>query len=536
MKKRIPQKQQCRQIKMSSSAAGVTESQNNFSNLHSLLVSGLEFLEKKEYEKSQDKFEKVLEVLPDNPEVLNLLGISHYQTKELLTALQYLTRSIELNPNNSKALYNHGLVLYDLHRLDEAIASYSKAIYLNPNYCDALSNRGAALFELNQLEEALIDLNKALEIDPGHANAHLNRGNTLQMMHLLDDALLSYENAIEIEPNNAIAHWGYATTLLQSGRYEKGFTEFEWRIKNPRLSTLFTEKFDSPAWSGAESIENKTVLIHSEQGFGDTIQFCRYIKKVSELGAKVLLTVEEPLVELLSTIEGVERIYVKGSEPIPTYDYHCSILSLPYAFRTSIDNIPSDIPYLSVDFKKKLDWKSKLGTKTKPRIGIVWAGGFRPKNPELHQVNNRRNVQLQKFSALKDLDIEIYSLQKGENAEKELREFQDNNRVGIKIVDYTRDLNNFSDTAALIENLDLVISVDTSTAHLAGALGKPVWILNRYDNCWRWLLNRNDSLWYPSAKLFRQSINRDWDEVLDDVRGKLIEMLEINWHDRHWNE
>jgi hypothetical protein len=230
----------------------------------------------------------------------------------------------------------------------------------------------------------------------------------------------------------------------------------------------------------------------------------------------------------LSTIEGIEKIYVKGAEPIPTYDYHCSILSLPHIFRTTIDSIPNSVPYLSVDSQKHLAWQAKLGPKTKPRIGIVWAGGFRPNNPELYLVNNRRNIQLQKFSALKDLNIEIYSLQKGENAEKELREFQDNNRVGIKIVDYTRDLNNFSDTAALIENLDLVISVDTSTAHLAGALGKPVWILNRYDNCWRWLLNRNDSPWYPSAKLFRQNINRDWDEVIGEVRSELIKKLLIN--------
>lgn len=513
---------------MSLSGAGITENQNNFNNLHSLLVGGLEFLEKKEYQKSQDNFKQVLQTIPNNPEVLNLLGISYYEAKDLQTALQYLTQSIALNPNNSKALYNHGLALYDLHRLDEAIISYSKAIALNPNYCDALSNRGAALFELNKLEAALIDLNKALEIDPGHANAHLNRGNTLQMMHLLDDALLSYENAIKIEPNNAIAHWGYATTLLQSGEYEKGFSEFEWRIKNPRLSSLFTEKFDSPAWSGAESIENKTILIHSEQGFGDTIQFCRYIKKVSELGAIVLVSVEEPLAELLSTIEGIEKIYVKGTEPIPAYDYHCSILSLPHAFKTSIDSIPSGIPYLAVDNKKKLAWKSKLGTKTKLRIGIVWAGGFRPNNPELHLVNNRRNIQLEKFSALKDLDIEIYSLQKGEQAEKELKEFQTTNILGRTIIDYTRDLHNFSDTAALIENLDLVISVDTSTAHLAGAIGKPVWILNRRDSCWRWLINRNDSPWYLSAKLFRQSINGQWNEVMEEVRSELIKKLEIN--------
>jgi tetratricopeptide (TPR) repeat protein len=513
---------------MNLSGADISEGQSNFINLHSLLVSGLEFLEKKEYQKSQENFKQVLQTIPNNPEVLNLLGISYYEARDLQTALQYLTQSITLNPNNSKALYNHGLALYDLHRLDEAIASYSKAISLDPNYCDALSNRGAALFELNRLEEALIDLNKALELDSGHANALLNRGNALQMMHLLDDALLSYKKAIEIEPNNAIAHWGYATTLLQSGRYEEGFTEFEWRIKNPRLSSLFTEKFDSPAWSGAESIENKTILIHSEQGFGDTIQFCRYIKKVSELGAIVLVSVEEPLAELLSTIEGIEKIYVKGAEPIQTYDYHCSILSLPNIFRTTIDSIPNSAPYLSVDRQKRLAWQGKLGPKTKPRIGIVWAGGFRPNNPELHLVNNRRNIQLGKFSALKDLDIEIFSLQKGDQTEKELKEFQANNKVGIKIVDHTRDLTNFSDTAALIENLDLVISVDTSTAHLAGALGKPVWILNRYDNCWRWLLKRIDSPWYPSAKLFRQSINRDWDEVIEEVRSELIKKLLIN--------
>jgi Tfp pilus assembly protein PilF len=507
---------------MTLSGAGIAESQNNPNNLHSLLVSGLELLEKKEYRKSQLCIETVFNAQPQNPELMHLLGIIHYELKCLPKALDLLSKSVQLNPNNCKAHYNLGLVFYELYQLDNAIDCYSHAITLNPEYSDALSNRGAALFDLNKLNDALKDLNLAIEINPCVCNYHINLGNTLHLLQRLDDALISYEKAIALEPENAIAHWGYATTLLHSGEYKKGFEEFEWRVKNKRLSSLFTEKYNGKLWTGRESLLNKTILLHSEQGFGDTIQFARYIKKVSELGGKIYLMVEAPLIEIFSNLKDISQVLEKGTMEIPNYDYHCSLLSLPYAFSTSLDNLPHTVPYLTLDDKKVNAWRALLGNKVKPRIGLVWSGGFRPNNPELHLVNNRRNIPLEKFILFKDLDLTFYSLQKGSNAEKELEAFSIKDDFGASIIDHTKKLENFSDTAALIENLDLVISVDTSTAHLVGALGKPVWILNRHDNCWRWFSNRKDSPWYPSAKLFRQKRPDDWDSALYEIKSDLI--------------
>jgi hypothetical protein len=200
-------------------------------------------------------------------------------------------------------------------------------------------------------------------------------------------------------------------------------------------------------------------------------------------------------------------------------------MSLPLAFKTELDTIPAQIPYLSCSEEKKLYWKEKLGPKTKPRVGLVWSGGFRPNQPELWGVNNRRNIPLQKLATLKNPEIEFYSLQKGEPAESELKQLQAQAWDGPHIIDITSELTDFTDTAALIENLDLVIAVDTSTAHLAGALGKPVWLLNRFDTCWRWLLDRNDSPWYPSVTLYRQEKSGDWDGVLDKVRANLVLLL-----------
>jgi tetratricopeptide (TPR) repeat protein len=507
--------------------SGAHENQNNIDDLHAKLVCGLELLERKKYQESESYIEAVLNAQPLNPELMHLLGVINYQSQNLPKALDLLVQSVQLNPSNSKAHYNLGLVLYDLHRLEDAIESYTKAIELNPHYCDALSNRGAALFDLNKLNDAIKDLNLAVQIDPNHANAHINLGNTLHLMQRLDDALLSYKKAIDLEPLNAIAHWGYATTLLHTGQYDNGFVEFEWRVKNPRLSSLFNEKYKGDPWTGKDSLLNKTILLHSEQGLGDTIQFCRYIKKVKELGAEIYVCAEEPLLKILSDIPGVTKVFKKGSDTIPDHDYHCSFLSLPYAFSTSLNSLPNSVPYLPIDIEKKMKWQKKMGAKVKPRIGLVWSGGYRPHNPELYLVNNRRNIQLEKFLALEDLDIEIYSLQKGKKAENELKEFSEQHTFGSRIIDFTNELSDFTDTAALIENLDLVISVDTSTAHLAGALGRPVWILNRFDNCWRWLANREDSPWYPSARLFRQQANGDWDMVMNRVKDQLTEYFQL---------
>jgi hypothetical protein len=235
------------------------------------------------------------------------------------------------------------------------------------------------------------------------------------------------------------------------------------------------------------------------------------------------LEVPKPLMRLLANLSGVAQLVEAGSA-LPPFDFQCPLMSLALAFKTDLSNIPANIPYIKSEADKSEYWKEKLGERSKPRVGLVWSGGFRPNQPEVWRVNERRNIPLAKFAALKDVDVEFYSLQKGQPAESELAELNSNNWNGPHIIDFTSDLNDFSDTAALIDNLDLVISVDTSTAHLAGALGKPVWILNRFDTDWRWLLDRSDSPWYPTAKLFRQQRIEDWTGVIDQVKNELWSM------------
>jgi tetratricopeptide (TPR) repeat protein len=493
-----------------------------FEDLHQKLVEALFYLDQKQYLEAQKKFEQVLLVQPENPELLHLIGITAIQLKDFKRAATLLDLSTKLDPNNAKALYNFGLALYELNRWEQAIDNYSKALKINPNHSDALNNRGAALFDMHKIDEAIVDINHSINIGPHNSNQFINLGNCQQIQLDLKSALLSYQKAISLDPENAIAHWGYATTLLHVGRYEEGFREYEWRFKNPRLSHLYEEKLARPRWLGKESLLGKTILIHSEQGFGDSLQFCRYIKKVVNLGATVFLLIEKPLAELMSEIEGISQVLIKGEHSIPDHDYQCPLMSLPHALGTTLTNIPSEFPYLRTEKKKVDEWKKLLGPKIKPRVGIVWSGGLRLNQPAVQMVNLRRNLPLDKFSELRNLNIDFFSLQKGEQAEAELKNLIAEDWQGPKIIDHTKKMNNFSDTAAFIENLDLVISVDTSTAHLAGAIGKPVWIINRHDGCWRWGINKKNSPWYPNATLFRQEEPGGWDLPIAMIKEKLV--------------
>jgi hypothetical protein len=246
------------------------------------------------------------------------------------------------------------------------------------------------------------------------------------------------------------------------------------------------------------------------------------VSLVAELGATVILEVERPLASLLRSLAGVSQLVVRGEESLPAHDYHCPLMSLPLAFGTTLATIPARVPYLFSDGSKVCWWKDRLGPQTRLRVGLVWSGGFKPSHPEGWPINARRNVPLKELATLRNERIAFHSLQKGEPAESELKALQAAGWQGPDIIDDTALLQDFSDTAALIENLDLVVSVDTSTAHLAGAMGKPVWIMNRFDTCWRWLLDRSDSPWYPTVRLYRQSVAGAWDEVVQRVRTDLL--------------
>jgi tetratricopeptide (TPR) repeat protein len=369
---------------------------------------------------------------------------------------------------------------------------------------------------------------RAIALQADYVEAHSNRGGVLLAKRQVTEALSSYERALQIDPDYAPGHVNHALGLLLAGDYERGWAENEWRWRDSSGWVLREKRnFRQPQWLGDVPPSGKTILLQSEQGYGDTIQFCRFAALVAEMGARVVLEAPPALAPLLKTLTGVSNVVAQG-EALPEFDMYCPLLSLPLALKTSLSSVPAQVPYLAVREDRRRLWRDRLGDFQRPRIGLVWSGGFRPGRPELWSINERRNIPLAKFSALKGLEADFYSLQKGEPAESEFAQVMARGWEGPKIANLAREVGDFADSAAFIEKLDLVISVDTAAAHLAGALAKPVWILNRYDACWRWLLDRDDSPWYPTARLYRQEEPGDWDSVMCKVARDLAQWLSQN--------
>jgi tetratricopeptide (TPR) repeat protein len=466
-------------------------------------------------------YERVIALLPDLPEPHFNRGLALHGLNRYDAALASFDRALDLEPRYAEAHYARGNVLKDLRRLGAALASYDQAIAARAEYAAAFVNRGNVLAELERFAAALASYDRAIALDPDHADAHCNRGSLLSDLGRHEEALASLDRALAIDPEHALAHFMRAFVCLVRGDLLTGFREFEWRWRCAQCVTSREKRdFAQPQWSGAESLDGKTILVHCEQGLGDTIQFCRYVQPLAAKGARVVFEVPPALRGLLASLDGVSHWVLRG-EPLPPFDTHCPMLSLPLAFATTLATVPCATPYLRASRERLHYWQHKLGARTRPRVGLVWSGGSRPDQPELWAVNRRRNIPLALLAALKHPGIEFHSLQKGQPAEGELDELLANGWDGPALVNHTAELSDFAETAALIEQLDLVISVDTSTAHLAGALGKPVWLLNRFDGCWRWLCDRSDSPWYPSLKVYRQTQRGDWDGVIRRVRVDL---------------
>ena len=332
----------------------------------------------------------------------------------------------------------------------------------------------------------------------------------LKELKQLDAALTSYDIAIELKRDYAEAYWNKSLALLLQGEFIKGFNEYEWRWKNENIKKIAGERsFTQPLWVGNESLANKTILLWSEQGLGDSIQFCRYAKLVKSLGAKVLLDVPKPLVALLDELEGVDLLIEKG-KPLPNFDFQCPLMSLPLAFKTDLNSIPNPTDYLKNIAEKVEVWSKRVGEKSNPRIGLVWSGSTGHKN------DHNRSLTLTDVIKHLPPNFEYVSLQ------KEVREADKDVLSNSAIKHYGDQLVDFADTAALCDLMDIVISVDTSVAHLAGALGKTTWILLPYVPDWRWLLDRDDSPWYASAKLYRQGEDRQYAPVLERIANDLM--------------
>ena len=486
---------------------------------------------------------KALQYAPENAEACVNIGFILQGKNQLDEAIEFYQKAIQLNDSFFEAYISLGNIFMKKGQFNKAIINYQIALRIEPLSPDAYSSLGTALLKAERYNEAVICCQKALELAPQNADMHYNFGIALQEQGRLDEAIACYRNASGMSPGDAeilnnlafalqenrqphealsyyrkalllnpgytTAHWNLSLALLLTGNFREGWKEYEWRWGTEYLLSS-KRTFGQPLWDGSD-IKGRTILLHAEQGFGDTFQFVRYAPLVAKSGAKVILECQKPAAALMHSVEGIERVIVRGEE-LPAFDMHCPLLSLPLAFDTTLDTIPATVPYISGDASLSAKWRNRLkhdGSNIK--IGIVWAG-----NPGFKQ-NHYRNIPLHFFMPVAGLPgVSLYSLQKGEESA-----MATNPPGQMKIVDYTGDINDFSDTASFMENLDLIISVDTAVAHLAGAMGKRVWTLLPFSPEWRWLLDRDDSPWYPTMRLFRQSSHNNWGSAIERVVKEL---------------
>jgi tetratricopeptide (TPR) repeat protein len=463
------------------------------------------------YEEALASFDRALRLKPDYAEVLANRGNALMRLARHEAALDCYTRAVALKPDYHAAQYNRGNALLALDRPAEALESYDRALALAPGHVDTLNNRGNALLRLGRLVEALAGYQQALALAPGHSEAANNRGGALVAMADPAQALASFDAAAARDPAYADPVYNGAMARLALGDFANGWSQYEARWNVAQFLPQRRE-FAAPLWLGREPLDGKTILLHAEQGFGDTLQFVRYAPRVAARGATVLLEVQEPLKSLLGAMQGAAQIFASG-EPLPRFDCHSPLMSLPLAFGTEVATIPAEVPYVAPPADRRERFGSRLAALARPRVGLVWSG--RP----THLNDRNRSIDLTLLlPLLADPRVSFVSLQ------RDLRPHDETVlRAHPRIVDLAADLTDFADTAAAIAQLDLVIAVDTAVVHLAGAMAKPVWVLLPHAVDFRWMYGRDDSPWYPTARLFRQAAPGDWAAVIARVGAALQE-------------
>jgi len=467
-----------------------------------------------QYPAALESYEYALRLQSDHAGALGNQGGALMELGLVDEARTSYERLIVLQPNDAKAHSNLGNTLVAQRRFKEAIQCFERAINISPADPQVYMNWANALVGIGNINAAVDCLNQAIAISPGYAEASSNMGSALKALSKFAEAIEHFDRAIHLDPALAEAHWNKSLLFLLMGDLERAWVLYEWRWKIPGLMRNLAD-FPQPLWlgqsefGGLEGLAGKTILVHSEQGLGDTLQFARYLPLVADCGARVIFELPAVLLGLLRGLNGVSEFVVKGQVPPPA-DFHCPLLSLPLAFKTTLESIPSPGPYLKADALKVKQWSERLGLKSRPRIGLVWSGNAQHKN------DHNRSIPLELLLSQLPERFDWVSLQ---------REVRDADRQALELHPSIRhfgtELADFTDTAALCELMDLVISVDTSVAHLSGALGRPTWVLLPNVPDWRWLLDRDDSPWYSCLKLYRQRETSEWGPVIVRVARAL---------------
>jgi tetratricopeptide (TPR) repeat protein len=512
---------------------------------------GTALLKQGRREEALATFDKAVQLEPSNPDLWKNLGDLLLDMERLEEAVLTYQHALKLNPRLWEAAHRAGFLLHRLGRTEEALAYFNlhekmpaddslklqmralamyildrfeeglqdikRAHALDPTNAGACSYAGVLLRQLKRDAEALPWFDRAISLQPNFLGAFHNKALALVQLHRFDEALAIYDRMKAITFADGTADFDASLVQLLTGNFAAGWAGREARSKVPGLAVARFQ-FSQPRWLGKESLDGKTILVPEDEGMGDTIQFARYVPMLAARGARVILCVNDPVFPLLAGMSGVSQCLPKSAPALPAFDLFCPIGSLPLAFETRLDTIPPGVGYLPQPSEALVEiWKDRLsglGAAGKPRVGLVWSGN--PKHPN----DRNRSIPIEMYLRLLDLDATFISLQ------KEPRPHDKSVLEQADIIDISAHLTDFTETAALIDGLDLVITVDTSVAHLSGALGRPTWVLLPYLPDWRWLLDRSDSPWYPTVRLFRQDQTRDYGRVLDRVRSELAGMIE----------
>ncbi len=477
-------------------------------DVQAALQQGLAHYRAGRFAEAERVYRGILARQPQEPEALHMLGVLAHQAGHDEVAVDLIGQAIRVAPKRPAFHNNLGSCHEARGDLRAALAAYRRALALRSDLPEAHNNVGNVLQATGDYAAAIAAYRRALALHPAYAEAHNNLGNALQGAGRLEEAVAAHRQALALRGDFADAQWNLAYALLLQGDYAAGWAQNEWRWQATGRQPA-DPGWRQPLWLGTPSPAGRTLLVHHEQGLGDTLQMLRYVPLLAAEDARVIVRVPPVLAAVAATVPGVSAV-VQAGGALPDFDLHCPCMSLPHAFGTRLETIPAKLPYLSAPESSRAAWQARLGTAQRLRVGLAWAGSV------AHRNDRNRSLPLQQLLPLLDLDVEFHSLQKEYRGDDRARLDADG-----RIIDHAAELGDLADTAGLIAGLDRVITVDTAVAHLAGGMGRPVWLLLPFAPDYRWLLGREDSPWYPGMRLFRQAAPDDWAGVIVHVRKAL---------------